>query len=76
MDEGTSGYCQARARLPWDILPRLRCAAAARAERAAQLWRGLRVKVIDGTSTSAPDTAKTQRPIRSPADKSPAAASR
>ena len=60
VDEGTSGYCQARARLPWDILPRLRCAIAARAQRAAHLWHGLRVKVIDGTSTSAPDTAKNQ----------------
>ncbi len=25
---GTSAYCQARQRLPWDILPRLRCALA------------------------------------------------
>ena len=58
---GTGGWCQARARLPWDILPRLRCAAAAQAEKAAGLWRGLRVKVVDGTSTSLPDTAKNQR---------------
>src|SRR5438309_157494 len=26
VDEGTSAYCQARGRLPWDILPRLRYA--------------------------------------------------
>ena len=44
-----------------DILSRLRCAAAAHAERARQLWRGLCVKVIDGTSASAPDTLKNQR---------------
>ena len=31
----TSAYCQARLRLPWDILPRLRCAVAARAEGVA-----------------------------------------
>jgi hypothetical protein len=61
VDEGTGGWCQARARLPWDILPRLRCAAAAHAEKATPLWRGLRVKVIDGTSTTLPDTLKNQR---------------
>jgi hypothetical protein len=61
VDESTGAYCQARTRLPFDILPRLRCAAAAQAEKAAQLWRGLRVKVIDGTTTSAPDTPKNQR---------------
>jgi len=61
VDPGTGGWCQARARLPRDILPRLRCAAAAHAEKAARLWRGLRVKVIDGTSTSLPDTTPNQR---------------
>src|SRR2546426_5160608 len=45
----TSAYCQARRRLPWDILPRLRCALAARAQRAGELWKGLGVKVVDGT---------------------------
>jgi hypothetical protein len=58
---GSSAYCQARARLPWDILPRLRCAAAAQAQKAEGLWHGLRVKVIDGTSVSLPDTAQNQR---------------
>lgn len=66
VDEGTSGWCQARNRLPWDILPRLRCAAAAHAEKAAQLWRGLRVKVIDGTTTSLPDTPENQRAYPQP----------
>ena len=61
VDEATGGYCQARARLPWDILPRLRCAAAAHAEKARHLWRGLCVKVVDGTTTSLPDTPKNQR---------------
>jgi len=61
VDAGSSAYCQARARLPWDILPRLRCAAAAQAQKAAVLWRGLCVKVIDGTSVSLPDTVKNQR---------------
>jgi IS4 transposase len=61
VDEGTGGYCQARGRLPWDVLPRLRCAAAAAAEKARSRWRGLCVKVVDGTSTSLPDTPKNQR---------------
>jgi hypothetical protein len=69
--QGTSAYCQARDRLPSDILPRLRCAAAAHAERAAQLWRGLWVKVIDGTSTSAPDTPKNQRAYPQPGGQKP-----
>jgi hypothetical protein len=71
VDEGTGGWCQARARLPWDILPRLRCAAAAHAEKAARLWRGLRVKVIDGTSTSLPDTGKNQRAYPQPGGQQP-----
>ncbi len=66
VDEGTGAYCQARDRLPWDMLPRLRCAAAAYAEKSRQRWRGLCVKVIDGTSTSAPGTAKNQRAYPQP----------
>jgi IS4 transposase len=61
VEAATGAYCQARARLPWDILPRLRCAAAAQAEQARRLWRGFCVKVVDGTSTSLPDTARNQR---------------
>jgi len=71
VDKGTGGWCQARTRLPWDILPRLRCAAAAHAEKNARLWRGLRVKIIDGTSTSLPDTAKNQRAYPQPGTQKP-----
>jgi hypothetical protein len=71
VDEGTGGWCQARARLPWEMLPRLRCAAAAHAEKVGQLWRGLRVKVIDGTSTSLPDTAQNQRAYPQPGGQKP-----
>jgi hypothetical protein len=71
VDGGTSAYCQARSRLPWDILPRLRCAAASQAEKAAQPWRGLRVKVIDGTTTSLPDTLKNQRAYPQPGGQKP-----
>lgn len=68
---GTGGWCQARLRLPWDILPRLRCAAAAQAEKTVRLWRGLRVKVVDGTSTTLPDTVKNQRAYPQPGGQKP-----
>jgi hypothetical protein len=71
VDPGTSAYCQARDRLPLDILSRLRCAAAAHAEKACQRWRGLWVKVIDGTSSSAPDTPKNQRAYPQPGAQKP-----
>ena len=71
VDEGTSAYCQARDRLPLDILSRLRCAAAAHAQKVCQLWRGLCVKVIDGTSTSAPDTRKNQQAYPQPGAQKP-----
>jgi hypothetical protein len=71
VDEGTGAYCQARARLPWDILPRLRCATAAQAEKARQLWHGLCVKVVDGTTTSLPDTPKNQRAYPQPGSQKP-----
>ncbi len=61
VDESTSAYCQARKRLPLDRLCRLRVAVAAAGQKRAQLWRGLRPKVIDGTTFSAPDTPKNQR---------------
>lgn len=71
VDENSSAYCQARARLPWDMLPRLRCAVAAQAQKASQLWHGLCVKVIDGTSTSLPDTPANQRAYPQPGGQKP-----
>jgi hypothetical protein len=57
----TGAYCVARGRLPLDILARLRCAVAAQAGKAEDLWKGFFVKVIDGTGISLPDTLKNQR---------------
>jgi len=71
VDERSGGYCQARKRLPWDMLPRLRCAAAAQAEKARQLWHGLCVKVVDGTTTSLADTPKNQRAYPQPGSQKP-----
>lgn len=61
VDENTSAYCQARKRLPLDRLCRVRVGVAAAGEKMAQLWHGLRPKLIDGTTVSAPDTPKNQR---------------
>jgi len=65
VDPDTSAYCQARLRLPLDILARIRHAVAARADRLLserqQLWHGWRPKVIDGTTVTLPDTPKNQR---------------
>ena len=61
VDENTSAYCQARKRLPLDRLCRVRVGVAAVGEKMAQLWHGLRPKLIDGTTVSAPDTVKNQR---------------
>jgi len=61
ISEDTGAYCLARARLPLDILARLRCAVAACAGKTEPRWNGLRVRVLDGTAVSMPDTAKNQR---------------
>ena len=61
VDENSSAYCQARKRLPLDTLCRVRVGVAAAGEKMAQLWHGLRPKLIDGTTVSAPDTQKNQR---------------
>ena len=61
VDENTSAYCQARKRLPLDTLSRVRVGVATVGERRAELWHGLRPKVIDATTVSAPDTPKNQR---------------
>jgi hypothetical protein len=61
ISEETGAYCTARARLPLDILARLRCAVAAYAGKTEELWNGLRVRVLDGTALSMPDTPKNQR---------------
>jgi hypothetical protein len=61
VDENTSGYCQARKRLPLDTLCRVRVGVAAAGDKMAERWHGWRPKVIDGTTVSAPDTRKNQR---------------
>lgn len=63
-DSGTSAYCQARGRLPLARLTELhRTLAGQLAARVTtpELWLGRRVKVVDGTGLSMPDTAANQQ---------------
>jgi len=59
----TAGYCQGRARLklPWiEEIARALSAKLCAAERPAMRWQGRRVKVVDGTGLSMPDTPANQ----------------
>jgi hypothetical protein len=63
-DEDTGPYCKARARLPESVPFRLmRSLGHKRHDEAPAewLWCGRRVKVVDGTTVSMPDTADNQR---------------
>ncbi len=68
---GTSAYCQARDRLPLDVLTSARQAAAAKADQNAQPWHGFQVKVIDGTGLSLPDTPSNQQAYPQSAEQKP-----
>lgn len=71
VSEDTGAYCLARARLPLELLARLRCAIAAHTGKAEDLWNGFRVRVLDGTGVSMPDTAKNQRAYPQSAEQKP-----
>jgi DDE family transposase len=60
----SGGYCKARGRLPEGLLARLtRDAGHKPLDEAspAWLWKGRRVKVVDGTTVSMPDTPANQK---------------
>jgi hypothetical protein len=64
-----SAYCQARKRLPVGWLQRLADQTAAQLEcrvKLKHLWMGRRVKVVDGSSLSMPDTAANQQAYPQP----------
>jgi len=71
VSEDTGAYCVARGRLPFEILARLRCAVAAHASKAEELWNGFCVRVIDGTGISMPDTLRNQRAYPQSAEQKP-----
>jgi Transposase DDE domain len=61
--DNTGAYCRARAKLPAAIIRRLTTDVAkgcAQRLPARWLWKGLRVKLIDGTTVSMPDTPDNQ----------------
>lgn len=64
-----SAYCQARQRLPEKFLKKLIFEVAQKLERETQYqqwWCGRRVKVIDGSSVSMPDTKANQKAYPQP----------
>ena len=70
----TSAYCQARARLPEELLLKLFGKVAQGLEEKASieyLWCGRHVKVIDGSSVSMPDTPENQEVYPQPKSQKP-----
>ncbi|MFN6455600.1 MAG: IS4 family transposase [Nostoc sp. EfeVER01] len=60
----TSGYCQARSRLPETLLQKLFQQSGQKLEQKVTteyLWCGRNVKVIDGSTVSMPDTLENQK---------------
>lgn len=70
----TSGYCQARARIPEKLLEKLFGRAAQSLEEKVTyeyLWCGRNVKVIDGSTVSMPDTLENQKAYPQPKTQKP-----
>jgi hypothetical protein len=64
IDEDTSAYCQARLRLPLEMLEKVGLRVANGLENMSPLasrWQGRVVKIVDGTTLSMPDTATNQK---------------
>jgi putative transposase len=60
----TGAYCRARAKIPVSVLRHLTLWVGRRVEAAAPkgwLWHGQSVKLVDGTTVTAPDTKANQR---------------
>jgi hypothetical protein len=69
-----SAYCKARARLPEALLARLTRDTGQQAlddAEGAWLWKGRRVKVVDGTGISMPDTPANQKAYPQPTSQKP-----
>ena len=74
VDDDTSGYCQARARLPEPLLVAALHASAQAADRRVApdpTWHGRVVKVIDGTTLTLPDTPENRKAYPQPASQKP-----
>jgi hypothetical protein len=69
-----SAYCQARKRLPEAFLQQVAEQTAGQIEsqvRSEQLWMGRRVKIVDGSSLSMPDTPANQKLYPQPTGQKP-----
>ena len=63
MSPDTSAYCQARAKIPLQVIDQISAHLVERMQKnipAGGLWHGRRVKLVDGTGVSMPDTAANQ----------------
>jgi Transposase DDE domain len=68
--EQTGTYCDARLRLPLEVVVRLVRCTGREAEAGAEaqwLWKGRRVLLVDGTTASMPDTPRNQAAFPQPA---------
>lgn len=66
-----AAYCEARMRLPLGVLRSLLRDSAASAGASSGRWCGLRVLLVDGSSTIAPDTPASQRAFGQPTNQKP-----
>jgi hypothetical protein len=65
-----AAYCEARMRLPLDVLRSLLRQSAAGASSSGR-WCGLRVLLVDGSSTIAPDTPASRKAFGQPSNQKP-----
>ena len=64
MSPDTSAYCQARARIPLDVIDGINTHLLERMQKhipCRGLWHGRHVKLVDGTGVSMPDTPENQQ---------------
>ena len=74
ISSNTSAYCQARTRLSEKTLETIHRQTAQRLEGNVptdSLWLGRRVKIVDGTGCSMPDTAENQKAYPQPGSQKP-----
>jgi len=70
----TNSYCEARQRLPPEVIVDLVHRTAAKLEAGAPdewLWKGRRVALVDGTTVSMPDTPQNQKAFPQPRSQRP-----
>jgi putative transposase len=72
--KNTGAYCRARAKIPTAVIRQLATEAAVTTEKNLPeelLWKGRRVKLVDGFTVSMPDTVKNQEVYPQPATQKP-----